>query len=320
MEDSYGRRINYMRISVTDRCNLRCQYCNPDGEFEFIPHREILTYEEILRLSRIAVSIGIEKFRLTGGEPLLRKNLPFLVKELVSLRGVEEVTLTTNGVLLGRYLDELWDSGLRRLNISLDTLDSKKYLELTGQDKFSAVWQGIKAALRKGFNPVKLNVVLLRKFSEDISPFINLTLDHPLHVRFIELMDFAPSQKELFLSGGEVKSKLIEMNALEEVKSVKGFGPAKYYRLKGAAGTIGFIFPYTEHFCEACNRLRLSADGKVRPCLFSNFSVDLKGPLRRGASDEEIRKLIIGALKAKPKEKEAVRGEGRGKGMRRIGG
>ncbi len=318
MEDSYGRSINYMRISVTDRCNLRCTYCSASKEFESLPHSEILTYEEILRLSKIAVSIGIEKFRLTGGEPLLRKNISFLIEQITSLPKVKEVTLTTNGVLLGQYIDKLWEVGLRRLNISLDTLDPEKYRELTGRNYFYKVWEGIEAALNKGFNPLKINVVLLKRINDDISPFINLTLGYPLHVRFIELMDFAPFRRNFFVPCTAALMKLKEYGKFEEVSSLKGAGPAKYYRLKGAKGTLGFICPYTEHFCESCNRLRLSADGKVKPCLFSSFSVDLKKPLREGATDVEIRELIVRALKAKPRERKVPR-EG-GKGMRRIGG
>jgi cyclic pyranopterin phosphate synthase len=309
-----------MRISVTDRCNLRCAYCSPSKEFEFIPHSEILTYEEIVRLSKIAVSIGIEKFRLTGGEPLLRKNISFLIEQIVSLPKVKEVTLTTNGVLLSQYVDELWEVGLRRLNISLDTLDPKKYRELTGRNDFHKVWGGIEAALNKGFNPLKINVVLLKGINDDISPFINLTLDYPLHIRFIELMDFAPSRKNFFVSCTVALMRLKEHGKFEEVSSLKGAGPARYYRLKGAKGTLGFICPYTEHFCESCNRLRISADGKMKPCLFSDFSVDLKRPLREGATDEEIKTLILKALKSKPEKRGVNRDKVEGEGMRRIGG
>jgi cyclic pyranopterin phosphate synthase len=309
-----------MRISVTDRCNLRCSYCSPSKEFEFIPHSEILTYEEIVRLSKIAVSIGIEKFRLTGGEPLLRKNISFLIEQIVSLPKVKEVTLTTNGVLLSQYVDELWEVGLRRLNISLDTLDPEKYRELTGRNDFHKVWEGIEAALNKGFNPLKINVVLLKGINDDISPFIDLTLHYPLHVRFIELMDFAPSRKNFFVSCTVALTRLKEYGNFEEVSSLKGAGPAKYYRLKGAKGTLGFICPYTEHFCESCNRLRISADGKMRPCLFSDFSVDLKRPLREGATDEEIKTLILKALKSKPEKRGVNMDKVEGKGMRRIGG
>jgi cyclic pyranopterin phosphate synthase len=264
--------------------------------------------------------MGIEKFRLTGGEPLLRKNLSFLVKELASLAGVEEVTLTTNGVLLNCYVDELWKVGLRRLNISLDTLDPKKYEEITGRNDFFKVWKGIETALEKGFNPIKINVVLLKDINDDIFPFVELTEKFPLHVRFIELMDFAPSQEKLFFSGVEARLKLERYGEFEEISSFRGSGPARYYRLKGAEGTIGFISPYTEHFCNTCNRLRISADGKVKPCLFSDFSVDLKEPLRKGASDEELKNLMIKALKAKPARREAAGGKVKGKGMRRIGG
>ncbi len=320
MKDLHGRQINYMRIAVTDRCNLRCSYCETAESLELIPRAEVLDYEEIVLLAKIAVSIGIEKFRLTGGEPLLRRDLSFLIKGLLKIPGLNEVTLTTNGVLLNRFVNELWDAGLRRLNISLDTLDSVVYSQLTGRDSFSEVWSGLQAAIRKGFAPVKINVVLLKGINEDVEPFVKLTRDFPLHVRFIELMEFAPQHSKFYVSAEEAWRKLIKLGGFKEETSTVGAGPARYFRLEGAAGTVGFISPYTEHFCGTCNRLRISADGKIKPCLFSDFAVDIKKPLRSGWPEKKLRGLIIKALKAKPQGRKKTQGEMAGQGMRRIGG
>jgi cyclic pyranopterin phosphate synthase len=246
--------------------------------------------------------------------------LSFLIKGLLKIPGLNEVTLTTNGVLLNRYVDELWEAGLRRLNVSLDTLDFKTYRQLTGRDDFSKVWEGLQTALRKGFSPVKINVVLLKGINEDIEPFINLTRDFPLHIRFIELMEFAPQHDKFYVSAEEVRQKFIKLGGYREETPPLGAGPAKYFRLEGAAGTVGFISPYTEHFCETCNRLRVSADGKIRPCLFSDFAVDVKKPLRSSWPEEKLRDLIIKALKAKPEGRKKAQKRVAGRGMRRIGG
>ncbi len=319
MRDSFNRKINYMRVSVTDRCNLRCFYCQPQKEFSFLPPEEILTYEELLRLVKLALEMGITRFRITGGEPLLRKNLSQFIKSVVDLDGSEDVSLTTNGVLLSHFIDELWEAGLRRLNISLDTLDAEKYAEITGGGNLNRVLRGLEEAVKKGFSPVKVNVVLLKGINDDLNPFIELANKLPVHIRFIELMEFSPVE-DRFVSCTEARLRLSAYGLIEETSPPQGSGPARYYRLRGMKGTVGFICPYTEHFCSSCNRLRVSASGKLKPCLFSDWSVDLRTPLRQGATDEEIKQLISKALAEKPESRQKAKGKIKGKGLREVGG
>ncbi len=320
LRDSYKRKINYLRFAITDRCNLRCIYCIPYHGIEWKRHEEILSYEEIERLAKIALGMGISRIRLTGGEPLLRRDLPSLIASLNSLPGIEDLSLTTNGILLKDYIDELWEAGLRRINISLDSLNPEVYKRITRGGSLSQAWKGVMAAIEKGFNPVKVNVVLLKGSKENLESFTKLTLKLPIHIRFIELMDFLPNRDNLFLSGQEAKELILRGSSLEDVDSPKGSGPAHYFKLKGAQGTIGFIFPYTEHFCASCNRLRITADGHLRLCLFSDDEIDLKTPMRRGATDEEIEKIIREAIAGKPKNRwKAHRGK-KGKKMSEIGG
>ncbi len=319
MKDSFNRKINYMRISVTDRCNLRCFYCQPQKEFRFIPHNEILSYEELLRLVKIALEMGINRFRITGGEPLMRKNLSQFIKSVVELDRIKDVSLTTNGLLLSHFIDDLWEAGLRRLNISIDTLDQKKYAEITGGGDLNQVLKGLNLALEKGFSPIKINVVLLKGLNDDLAPFVELASRLPVHVRFIELMEFSPA-RDHFVSCADARVRLAAYGLFEKAEPPKGAGPARYYKLKGMKGSIGFICPYTEHFCSSCNRLRVSADGKLKPCLFSDWSVDLKTPLRQGATDEEVGALILRALREKPENRFKAGGKIKGKGLREVGG
>ncbi|MGB9893497.1 MAG: GTP 3',8-cyclase MoaA [Candidatus Saccharicenans sp.] len=321
MKDRFKRQINYMRISVTDRCNLRCFYCRGVQDFAFIPHQEILTYEEILRLVRLALSLGIDRFRLTGGEPLVRKGLESLIAGITSIPGVKDVSLTTNGLLLAEYLERLKASGLRRLNISLDSLDREKYQKITGVDGLQLVLRGLKQALPIGFDPVKINVVLLKNLNdqEDIEKFIALAFDLPVHIRFIELMDFSPVEG-YFVSVPEIMKKIKKKYKLEPVE-VPGSGPARHhFRVVGMKGSFGFIAPYSHHFCGSCNRLRLSADGQLRTCLFSEKTYDLRALLRGSASDEEILKTVTAALAEKPGSWQESKGDGRRNGLRSIGG
>lgn len=319
MKDRFERKINYMRISVTDRCNLRCFYCRGVQDFSFISHEEILTYEEILRLVRLALQSGIDRFRLTGGEPLVRKGVENLVREINSLEGVRDLSLTTNGVLLLDYLEKLKAAGLKRLNISLDSLQPEKFKKITGFDKLEDVLKAIFRAVDMGFEPVKINVVLLKGINDEIDDFIGLAYELPVHVRFIELMEFSPVDG-YFVSGKKIYEQLAQKYKLEPV-AVAGSGPARnYYRLKGMKGSFGFILPYSDHFCRSCNRLRLSADGKLQTCLFSNEITDLKGPLRGGATDEEILQIIKSALAKKPASWMENHGQVKRNGLRRIGG
>jgi len=327
MLDGYNRQINYLRISLTDRCNLRCFYCRVVSDFSFIDHGEILTYEEFLHLARLALKLGVDRFRLTGGEPLVRKGVPWFISQINSLPGVKDVSLTTNGILLERYIGELKEGGLRRINISLDTLDREKYQKITGYNGLSRVLSGLELAVQAGFDPVKVNTVILKDFNDDresLSRFINLAFKLPVHLRFIELMDFSPV-KGLFVSATEIFKKLKGSGLIREAELepvfVEGSGPAAhYYQLPGMKGSFGFIAPYSHHFCGTCNRLRLTADGQLRTCLFSTRSYDIKEVLRRGAGDEEVIALLKKALAEKPGSWQEADGQMNGKGLRNVGG
>jgi cyclic pyranopterin phosphate synthase len=309
-----------MRISVTDRCNLRCFYCRGVKDFEFIPHEEILSYEEILRLVRLALELGIDRFKITGGEPLVRKGLDTLITGITSFSGVRDISLTTNGLLLDDHLERLWTAGLRRLNISLDSLDRAKYQKITGVDGLKKVLTGLKQALESGFEPVKINVVLLKGFNEEeIERFLTLAFELPVHVRFIELMDFSPA-KGYFISATEVMKKIAQKYKLKP-HQVSGSGPARdYYRPDGMAGSFGFIAPYSHPFCGFCNRIRLSADGKLRTCLFSEKVYDLRKLLRQEASDGEVLEFVQTALIEKPANWQESGKSIKKNGLRHIGG
>lgn len=296
LSDSFNRRINYMRIAVTDHCNLRCSYCTT----KLIPrlsHEEVLRYEEIERVVQAAAGLGVNRIRLTGGEPLVRPDLCKLVEMLVKIEGIDEVSLTTNGLLLSRYADELKAAGLRRVNISLDTFKPERFHNISGQDKLADVMNGIEAAAAAGLNPVKINMVVLKGTNDDeLLDFARMSIGEGWSVRFIEHMPLVATD------GGASKLVSIKemmatiqgaLGELEPCGSVAaGNGPAKYYRLPGASGTIGFIGPVTSCFCADCNRFRLTADGRLRPCLLEDSEVDIKAVLRNGAGDEELRQLM----------------------------
>jgi len=319
MRDNFDRRIDYLRLSVTDRCNLRCFYCSPGRDFVFIPPQEVLSYEEFLRLARVALEIGVTKFRITGGEPLVRKGLAGFIRSLVELKGTEDIALTTNGILLRDDLDSLWKAGLRRINISLDSLDPRVYGEITGGGDLQRVLDAIDGALEKGFSPVKVNAVLLKGKNDDPSPFVTLATEKPVHVRFIELMDFSPT-REYFVSGREAMARLARFGKPEEAAAPQGAGPARYFTFPGMKGSIGFISPYSDHFCATCNRLRISAVGRLLPCLFSGWSVDLKKMLRSGIDDGSLKAALRDALSRKPRRREEAAAGARRNGLRTIGG
>ena len=301
LSDSFQRPINYLRISVTDRCNLRCIYCMPAEGISRLPHNEVLDYEEILAVAQAAASLGINKLRLTGGEPLARAELTHLVQMLSRIEGIDDIALTTNGVLLREYAIPLKKAGLKRVNVSLDTLQRERFKRNARRDRLGDVIDGIAAAEEAGLEPVKLNMVVIRGINDDeVLDFARRTIEKGWHVRFIELMPFTSGASLQFIPTKEVKEHLSSLGILEPIPSSQGNGPAKYYRFPGAKGTVGFISPLSEHFCFNCNRLRLTVDGKLRPCLLSDKEVDLKTPLRCGASLEELRVLIQQAVAAKP--------------------
>jgi len=299
--DSFQRQINYLRISVTDRCNLRCIYCSV-GSVPHLPRSEILSYEEIGRVVRVAASMGINKVRLTGGEPLLRPNLSKLVWMLSQIEDIDDISLTSNGTLLSKYAVELKEAGLKRVNVSLDTLREDRFKRITGRDKLGEVLSGIKAAHGAGLHPVKINMVVLRGINDDeIIDLARMSTSQGWHVRFIEFMPFGTPKAEALetISAQEIQERIQSLGKLEPYTGKTGNGPARYYRLPGARGTIGFITPVTEHFCHSCNRLRLTSDGQLRPCLLDDDEVNLKEPLRNGASVDELKQLIQQAVAIK---------------------
>ena len=303
LSDSFQRPINYMRVSVTDRCNLRCIYCMPAEGVKPIPHDDILRYEEILRIVKAAAELGMDRIRLTGGEPLVRAGIVDFVK-LISGLDIKDLAMTTNGILLSRYARELKEAGLSRVNISLDTLKHEKFAAVTRGDKLSEVLEGIEAARSVGLNPVKINMVVMAGVNDDeLLDFAKKTIDEEWHVRFIEIMPFTGTGNNLMksITAKEIKKRLDPLGKMEPFKQTVGNGPAKYFRFPDAKGTVGFITPVSEHFCFSCNRLRLTADGMLRPCLMSEYQIDLRSPLRIGVTSEGLKELIKKAVDAKPK-------------------
>jgi len=341
MLDGYGRHIDYLRISITDRCNLRCVYCMPADGVPALPQDDILSFEEIERFVRAAASEGISKLRLTGGEPLVRTGVVEHARRLMEIDGIEAVAMTTNGILLPRYARDLVDAGVTRVNISLDSLDPDIFRQITRGGDLAKVMAGIEAAFEAGMDPVKLNVVVVRRLEQDVVGFAKLTMNMPIHVRFIEYMpvgdreagdgpcgadsgagwteaDHVPSDELLARLTEEGRSAgLGELTPVVRSQGPSGWGPASYYTFPGALGTIGMISPLSHHFCGECNRLRLTADGRLRMCLFSDEELDARTVLRSG-SDEDVRALVRDALMRKPEGHEQRRGTTRR--MSQIGG
>ncbi len=322
--DSHKRRIDYIRVSVTDRCNLKCSYCS-DGSVPHLPRPEILSYEEIQQVVQAAAALGIRRVRLTGGEPLLRPNISHLVGLLSDIEGIDDISLTTNGTLLGRYAAQLAGAGLRRVNVSLDTLKADRFQAISGSDRLAEVIGGITLAQSVGLQPVKINMVVLGGTNDDeILNLARMSLDPGWHVRFIEYMPLnEPAvDSSQWISVAEMMKRIERtLGKLEPGKVATGAGPARYYRLPGARGTLGFISPMTDCFCSECNRLRLTANSRLRPCLVADDEVDLKGPIRNGAGFEELKRLIAQAADRKPKRHNLTKRQNNSKRpMRQIGG
>ncbi|HBF43671.1 MAG TPA: GTP 3',8-cyclase MoaA [Desulfobacteraceae bacterium] len=302
--DKYNRRLNYLRISITDRCNLRCLYCMPREGIAKLRHEDILTYEEILRLSRIAVNLGIEKIRLTGGEPLLRSSIYDLLPRLTSIPGLKEVCLTTNGVYLKGNLEKIKSSGIKRINVSMDTLRRGRYEKITGSDSFQDVWEGIELARELGFDPIKINVVVLKGLNDDeVVDLAELSQKYPYHIRFIEYMPIGTASQDIpghHVPNSWIKEQLKSLGKLVQVPRSVNDGPAERFRFEGAPGEVGFISPLTHHFCPTCNRLRLTASGRLRPCLLSDQEEDIIGPIRSGASDRDLEQIFLKTAFNKP--------------------
>lgn len=303
--DSYGRKIDYLRISITDHCNLKCHYCTPFSGRSHLKRSEILSYEEILRVVQAAARIGITKIRITGGEPLVRKGVVEFCRMLSQTDGLKSLALTTNGVYLADMAEPLFKAGIRRVNVSLDTLKPERFEKITGYNRLPRVLSGIKRAEAVGMHPVKINMVVMRGINDDeIEDMARLTLDKPYHVRFIELMptDSAAygDYESLYMPVEEIMKKINEIDCIQIEPATDSYGPARLGKLPGAIGKIGLIAPISRHFCGSCNRLRLTADGKIKTCLFSQKEIDIKGPLRSGAKEEEIIGIFRRAVIEKP--------------------
>lgn len=305
--DPFGRQVDYLRISVTDRCNERCLYCMPEGYKGWETKPDHLTADELVRVVRAAAGLGFRKFRLTGGEPLMRSDLPEIVRAMTAIPGVECVGLSTNGMKLAALAQPLREAGLRTVNVSLDALEPARYRHITGGD-VTRVLAGIRTAVAAGFERVKLNCVLMRGVNEqELWPLALFTAEHGLPLRFIELMPLTTTEvltEKNFLPCGEAMQMLAQKDELIPQPARKlGHGPAKYYLLKQTGAVVGFIGALTnERFCEQCNKMRLTADGKVRPCLGNHIEVDLREALRHGANNQALKELLETALRLKPFE------------------
>ena len=296
--DTFGRKINYLRLSVTDRCNMRCRYCMPEDGVEKLPHQEILSYEELNRIARAAVAQGIEKIRVTGGEPLVRKGIVPFLAGLASIPGLKQLVLTSNGLMLEEMAADLRSAGVQRLNISLDSLDPARFCEITRTGDLQRVLAGIAAADRAGF-PIKINMVVMRGINDmEIDAIASLALERPYTVRFIEYM---PSSREerwqsLVMPGQEILERLAARFPLQPLERNELAGPAREYRIPGAAGTLGIITPVTGHFCGDCNRIRVTSTGRAKSCLFSGDELDLKPYLGEGDAgllEEALRRIVL---------------------------
>lgn len=304
MKDQFQRKIDYFRISVTDRCNLRCKYCMPAEGVQWMPPESILSFEEILRLMKISAQLGFRRFRITGGEPLVRKGILDFLREGAKLPGVEDLMITTNGLLLPEMAFDLKEAGVQRINISLDTMDPERFLDITRGGDVSTVIQGVFRSIEAGLDPVKINVVVVREFNTDELPsFLALAKQYPLHVRFIELMPIGISSEHRadFVPIQEMK-EILGLQECVPTHGIMGGGPAEYVQPSGFKGSVGFISAMSRHFCDTCNRVRLTADGKLRPCLHSKNEVSLRDVLRDGSSDAAIMDLFSQAVWHKPAE------------------
>lgn len=295
VHDSYGRRVRYLRISLTDACNLRCVYCMPE-DMQFRPRQELMSDEEILFLVKVGASLGVDKIRLTGGEPTIRPGVVDLVQQMAAVPGIRDMAMTTNALLLDELAQPLADAGLNRVNISIDTIDAERFRRITRWGDIEDVWRGIAAAERAGLRPVKLNCVVTRGFNEeDVIDLARLTLENDWEVRFIEMMPFgevSDFQLSHVVSFREMRERVESVFGELEEASYDFVDPSRPFRIPGASGTLGFISSVTEPFCQGCGRVRLTADGKLRLCLLRDDEVDLLSPLRDGAGFDEIRALM----------------------------
>lgn len=326
MRDSYGREINYLRVSLTDRCNLRCVYCMPMHGLTFVPNQELLTADELEKVVRAAVEVGFYKVRLTGGEPTLRQDIVDIVRRLTGINGVEQMVMTTNGYRLPHIAQELADAGLKRVNIHVDSLSKESIAKIMRLGTLEKAWAGIAAAEKAGLTPIKLNAVIARGYNDDAAvELARLTLEKPWQIRFIELMPFAgPTEIQLenYVSSDEVKSWIEQsLGPLFAVNQGRLDGEARLYRLAGAEGTVGFISPISNPYCDDCNRMRLTADGRLRMCLLSDGEINFRKTLRNGGSHQDLVALFERAIRAKPVGHQLKNGViPQGRTMSQIGG
>lgn len=316
MRDQFGRRIEYLRISVTDRCNLRCTYCMPEEGLDWIPKPEMLSYEEIAEIVGQMAALGLRRVRITGGEPLIRRDLPDLVRMIRDVGEIDDISLSTNAILLPRFGAELREAGVRRVNISLDTLDRERFEEIARRParRFDETMQGIEAAEAAGFDPIKINCVVLRGLNDhEVADFAAATRTRPWHVRFIELMPVGRNLHltDRFISTDEVLARIEAIRGLEPAPGPRGNGPARYYAFEDGVGSIGVITPLSHNYCDRCNRMRLTADGRLRTCLFGDHEIDLKTPLRETG---HIGEAVALALAGKPKRHYLQLGSASGSG------
>jgi len=313
LADQFRRPITYLRISVTDRCNLRCVYCMPEAGLPWIPKAEILSYEEVVRIVEAAAAIGVRSLRLTGGEPLVRRDLPKLVKRLAAIPGIEDIALSTNGLLLAEMLDELADAGLTRVNLSLDTLREDRFFSIARRPGLDRVLAGIDAVIARGLVPLKLNCVVMRGQNDDeLADFAMLTREREVYVRFIEVMPVGENlelQRDAYVSSDEILARIAEVEELLPVEGPGGNGPARYFAFPGARGAVGVISPLSHDYCEKCNRVRLTADGRLRLCLFGDNEIDLRSPVRAGATQDDLIDLFQGSMLVKPERHHLRLGE-----------
>jgi cyclic pyranopterin phosphate synthase len=311
--DAFRRPITYLRISVTDRCNLRCVYCMPEEGLPWIPKPDVLSYEEIAEIVRAAARIGVRSIRLTGGEPLIRRNLDRLVAMIATIPGIDDIALSTNGMLLTEQARTLGAAGLRRVNISLDTLREDRFAAIARRPGLTRVLAGIDAALAAGLRPVKINCVMMRGVNDDeIEAFAELTRKRPVHVRFIEVMPVTENvdlQRNTWMSSDEVLQRLGAVGALHAVPNPHGNGPARTFAYEDVPGTIGVISPLAHDYCETCNRVRLSADGHLKLCLFGDNKIDLRTPLRTGGGQSAIESILRASMHIKPERHHLALGE-----------
>lgn len=304
MIDQFGRNINYLRISVTDRCNLRCVYCMPKDGTRFLNEEQLLTFEEIYKIVNISSKLGISKVRITGGEPLVRKKIQTLIYNIKSLPQIEEVCITTNGILLEDCIDDLIKAGIDGINVSLDTLKAERYNEITRGGDLEKVMRGIKMSLEKGVPSLKINTVIIKhKNDDEVMDFVKLAEKYPIDIRFIELMPIGEGKQFISVSNNELKQMISRKRDLKSVKGKnKYLGPASYFKTSTSLGNIGFISPMSHKICSECNRIRLTSEGFLKQCLHWNYGVDLKKIIRSGANESELEKIITRAIYEKPNE------------------